>query len=68
VTVVVVGVEDSSEEEEERVGEYQKFLAWSKTSKGAGRIQCPSFICHSTRLFYLNKLQNDIWTWKSTEG
>jgi len=26
VTVIVVGVEDSSEEEEELVGEYQKFL------------------------------------------
>ena len=44
MTVIVVGVEDSSEVEEESVGEYQKFLAWSKTSKGAGRVKCPSFI------------------------
>jgi hypothetical protein len=42
VTVIVVGVEDSSEEEEERVGEYQKFLAWAKTSKRAGRVKCSS--------------------------
>jgi hypothetical protein len=46
VTVIVVGVEDS-EEEEERVGEYQKFL----TSKGAGRVKWSSFICYSARLF-----------------
>ena len=51
MTVIVVGVVDSSEEEEERVGEYHKFLAWAKTSKGAGRVKCASCICHSTRLF-----------------
>jgi hypothetical protein len=49
VTVIVVGVDDSRQELEERVGEYQKFLAWAKTSKEAGGVKCSSFICHSVR-------------------
>jgi hypothetical protein len=51
VTVIVVGVEDSRAGEEGRVGEYQKFLAWAKTSKGAERVKCSRFHCLSTRLF-----------------
>jgi hypothetical protein len=51
VTVIVVGVEDSRAEGEKRVGEYQKFLAWAKTSKGAERVKCSSFHCLSKKLF-----------------